>query len=163
MKVLVCAASKYGATSEIASAIGEVLAGKGVEVAVAPPEQVGGIEEFDAVVLGSAVYMGQWMKPVRELAERSAAALATRPVWLFSSGPVGEPPKPADNPVDVSEILQITQARDHQIFSGRLVKKHLSFPDRAMAAAIRAAEGDFRDWAEIRDWAASIADTLLAG
>jgi len=50
------------------------------------------------VVLGSAVYLGQWMKPARELAERSAGAIASRPVWLFSSGPIGEPAKPADKP-----------------------------------------------------------------
>ena len=162
MKVLICAASKYGATSEIAQAVADVLAGRGCEITVLPPQEVGAVEEFDAVVLGSAVYMGRWMKPARELAERSAAALAARPVWLFSSGPVGEPPKPADNPVDVTEILQSTKARDHQIFTGKLVKKHLSFPDRAMASAIRASEGDFRNWAEIREWAAGIADTLLS-
>jgi menaquinone-dependent protoporphyrinogen oxidase len=98
MNVLVSAASKYGATSQIAQAVADVLAAKGLEVTVIPPEKVGPVEEFDAVVQGSAVYMGQWMKPAHELAERQAAALATRPVWLFSSGPVGEPAKPADNP-----------------------------------------------------------------
>src|ERR1035441_6116290 len=87
MKVLVCAASKYGATGEIASAVADVLAEKGLEVTVIPPEQAGAIEQFDAVVLGSAVYMGQWMKPARELVERSAAALAARPGWLFFRGP----------------------------------------------------------------------------
>ena len=162
MKVLVCAASKYGATSEIAQAVADVLAERGCQVTVLPPEKAGAVEEFDAVVLGSAVYMGQWMKPARELAARSADALATRPVWLFSSGPVGEPAKPADNPVDVAKILQATKARDHQIFTGKLVKKHLSFPDRAMASAIRAQEGDFRNWDDIRAWATSIAGTLLA-
>lgn len=160
MKVLVCAATKYGATGEIADAVADVLAEKGLEVTVIPPEQAGAIEQFDAVVLGSAVYMGQWMKPARELVDRSAAALAARPVWLFSSGPVGEPAKPAENPVDVSEILQSTKARDHRVFTGRLARKHLSFPDRAMASAIRAAEGDFRNWAEIRAWAAGIASAL---
>jgi menaquinone-dependent protoporphyrinogen oxidase len=160
MKVLVCAATKYGATGEIADAVADVLAEKGLEVTVIPPEQAGAIEQFDAVVLGSAVYMGQWMKPARELVDRSAAALAARPVWLFSSGPVGEPAKPAENPVDVSKILQSTKARDHRVFTGRLVRKHLSFPDRAMASAIRAAEGDFRNWAEIRAWAAGIASAL---
>jgi menaquinone-dependent protoporphyrinogen oxidase len=79
-----------------------------------------------------------------------------------SSGPIGEPPKPADNPVDVTKILQATKARDHQICTGKLVKKRLSFPDRAMASAIRAQEGDFRNWADIRAWATSVADTLLA-
>ena len=162
MKVLVCAASKYGATSEIAQAVADVLAERGCEVTVLPPEKVGTVEEFDAVVLGSAVYMGQWMKPACELAERSADALAARPVWLFSSGPVGEPAKPADNPVDVTKILQASKARDHQIFTGKLAKKHLSFPDRAMASAIRAQEGDFRNWAEIRAWATGIADALLS-
>ena len=163
MKVLISAASKYGATSEIAQAIADVLAAKGLEVTVVPPAQAGPIEQFDAAVLGSAVYMGRWMKPARELAQRQAAALAARPVWLFSSGPVGEPPKPADNPVDVSTILQSTKARDHQIFTGKLVKKkHLSFPHRAVAAATRVQEGDFRNWDDIRAWAASIADTLLA-
>jgi menaquinone-dependent protoporphyrinogen oxidase len=160
MKVLVCAATKYGATGEIANAVADVLAEKGLEVTVIPPEQAGAIEQFDAVVLGSAVYMGQWMKPARELVDRSAAVLAARPVWLFSSGPVGEPAKPAENPVDVSKILQSTKARDHRVFTGRLVRKHLSFPDRAMASAIRAAEGDFRNWAEIRAWAAGIASAL---
>jgi menaquinone-dependent protoporphyrinogen oxidase len=68
MKVLVCAASKYGATSEIAQAVADLLAKRGLEVTVLPPQEVGAVEEFDAVVLGSAVYMGQWMKPARELA-----------------------------------------------------------------------------------------------
>ena len=64
--------------------------------------------------------------------------------------------------MDVPKILAANRARDHQIFTGKLVRKHLSFPDRAMASAIRAAEGDFRNWAEIREWATSIADTLLS-
>ena len=104
-----------------------MLAERGCEVTVLPPQEVGAVEHFDAVVLGSAVYMGQWMKPARELAERSAAALAARPVWLFSSGRVGEPPKPADNPVDVTKILQSTKARDHQIFTGKLVPCQATF------------------------------------
>jgi len=162
MKVLVCAASKYGATSEIAQAVADVLAERGCQVTVLPPEKAGAVEEFDAVVLGNAVYMGQWLKPARQLAARSAAALAARPVWLFPSGPVGEPAKPADNPVDVTKILQASNARDHQIFPSKLAKKHLSFPDRAVVSAIRAQEGDFRDWAQIRAWATGVGDALLS-
>ena len=69
---------------------------------------------------------------------------------------------PADNPVDVTKILEATNARDHQIFTGKLAKKDLSFPDRAFVSAIRAQEGDFRDWAQIKDWATGVADALLS-
>ena len=89
MKVPACAASKYGATCEIAQALTDVLAQRGCQVTVIPPPEVGAVGDFDAVVLGSAVCMGRRMKPARELAERSAAALAARPTWLFSSGAAG--------------------------------------------------------------------------
>ncbi len=81
---------------------------------------------------------------------------------MFSSGPIGEPAKPAEDPVDVSTILEATEARDHQIFTGKLAKKDLSFPDRAIVSAIRSQEGDFRNWAQIADWARGIADALLS-
>ena len=91
MRVLVTAATKYGATAEVAQMIAEVLADRGLEPTVVPPEQVEGVDGYDAVVLGSAVYAGHWRKPARELVNRCGTALAERPVWLFSSGPVGDP------------------------------------------------------------------------
>jgi hypothetical protein len=50
MKVLVTAASKYGATGEIAQAIGNVLAEYGFDTKVMPPEAVGTFEPYDAIV-----------------------------------------------------------------------------------------------------------------
>ena len=64
--------------------------------------------------------------------------------------------------MNTTKILQATKARDHQIFTGKLIRKHLSFPDRAMASALRAQEGDFRNWAHISTWANGIADALLS-
>jgi menaquinone-dependent protoporphyrinogen oxidase len=111
MKVLVTAATKYGATAEIAQAIGDTLRDHGLDPTVIPPQQVDSLDGYDAVVLGSAVYAGHWLKPARELVDR-AGHLADRPVWLFSSGPVGDPPKPEEDPVDVAEILTATAARE---------------------------------------------------
>ena len=110
MKVLVSAASKHGSTAEIARAIGEVLEDRGLEVALISPEEVQSIEGFDAAVLGSAVYAGHWLKPAMELVERLGEALADVPVWLFSSGPIGDPPKPEEDPVDVAELMEATGA-----------------------------------------------------
>lgn len=170
MKVLVSAASKHGASAEIADAIGEALReeleGLGDEDAVVdviPPERVSSVESYDAAVLGSAVYMGRWLEGARTLAERSAGALGERPVWLFSSGPVGDPPRPSEgDSVDVDEILEATGARDHRVFAGRLDKSALGFAEKAVMVAVRASEGDFRDWEEIREWSREIAATLQA-
>jgi menaquinone-dependent protoporphyrinogen oxidase len=163
MRVLVTAATKHGATGEIAQAIGEVLAEHGLDTTVLAPEQVDTVNDYDAVVLGSAVYAGHWLKPARELVDRTGDVLAARPVWLFSSGPVGDPPKPEEDPVDVGEILQTTKARDHRVFAGKLVKQQLSFPEKAIVSALRVPQGDFRDWTEIKGWASTIGDTLRSG
>ena len=163
MRVLVTAATKYGATAEIGQAIGEVLGEYGLDPTVVPPERVGGLAGFDAVVVGSAVYAGHRLKPARELVDRLGGELAGRPVWLFSSGPVGDPPKPDEDPVDVAEVLAATGAREHRVFAGKRLRKQLSFPERAIVSALRVPEGDFRDWTEIRQWAAGIADDMGAG
>lgn len=67
-----------------------------------PLEEVGPIGGYDAAILGSAVYAGHWLKPAKELVACLAGDLSDRPVWLFSSGPMGEPPKPEEDPVDVA-------------------------------------------------------------
>jgi menaquinone-dependent protoporphyrinogen oxidase len=163
MNVLVTAASKYGATGEIAAAIGEVLTEHGLDATVAPCDQVDTVDGYDAVVLGSAVYAGHWLKAARALVDRAGGALADRPVWLFSSGPIGDPPKPEEDPVDVADIVAATKAREHRVFAGKLVRKQLSFGDKAIAVALRVPEGDFRDWTAIRGWAAEVAASLRPG
>lgn len=162
MKVLVTAASKHAATAEIAQAIGETLAGRGFEVAVLPVEEVAEVRDVDAVVIGSAVYAGHWLNPAKEFIRRNANALSTLPVWLFSSGPVGEPPKPPEEPVDAADMVTTSAAREHRVFPGRLDKSLLGFAERAIVTALHAPEGDYRDWGEIRAWATGIAESLAA-
>ena len=71
--------------------------------------------------------------------------------------------KMGEDPVDVAEILETTRAREHRVFAGKLEKKNLSFPERAILIAFRGMEGDFRDWTEIKSWASKIADALQPG
>jgi menaquinone-dependent protoporphyrinogen oxidase len=129
MRVLVTAASKYGATGEIAQAVADELRAHGIDTAVVAPAEVDGVDAFDAVVLGSAVYAGHWLKAARELVDRSGGTLVARPVWLFSSGTIGDQPKPDEDSVDVAAILAATKARDHRLFAGRLIRKQLHFAE----------------------------------
>ncbi len=94
--------------------------------------------------------------------DRFDAALTAIPVWIFSSGPIGDPPKPDEDPVDVAEIHRRTAAVEHRLFAGKLDKSKLGFAERAIVAALRAPVGDFRDWDEITAWAGGIASALVA-
>jgi menaquinone-dependent protoporphyrinogen oxidase len=161
MRILVASASRHGATREIAAAIGETLAREGLDVDVRDAESVTDVSGYGAVVLGSAVYVGHWLEPARRLVERHGADLAARPTWLFSSGPLGDPPRPAEpDAVRVDDLVAATGAREHRLFAGRLDRSLLGFGERAVVVAVRAREGDFRDWDAIRAWARDIAGGL---
>jgi menaquinone-dependent protoporphyrinogen oxidase len=166
MHILVAAASKHGSTTEIARDIGATLLaaleGDATTVDVRAAEEVTAVDDYDAVVLGSAVYMGHWLEPARRLVDKHGAALAARPTWLFSSGPVGDPPKPDEEPVDVAALVAATDARGHQVFAGKLDRDRLGFAERAVMIALRAPQGDFRDWAAIRAWTSGIAAELAS-
>src|SRR4249920_3834522 len=123
MKVLITTASKHGSTQAIGARIGSVLDARGHEVDVRCPSEVRDVERYDIVVLGSAVYAGHWQKDAKELVQREAPVLRHRPVWLFSSGPVGDPPKPQEVPADVEEVVAATGAFEHHVFAGRIDRK----------------------------------------
>lgn len=163
MRVLVASATRHGATGEIAEAIASTLTARGVNADLQRVEDVADLGGYDAVVLGSAVYIGKWLEPALQFAADHAAELAMRPTWLFSSGPLGDPPRPdAAHAVQVDDLVERTHAREHRLFDGRLDPYQVSFLERTVAKAVRAKAGDFRDWDAIRGWASSIADSLAA-
>jgi menaquinone-dependent protoporphyrinogen oxidase len=162
MNVLVASQTQHGATREIADMIGATIAARGIETDIRDVESVEDVSCYDAIVLGSAVYMGRWMKPAQAFVERHADELRARPTWLFSSGPVGPAPKDAREPVRLDDVVATVRPRGHEVFGGRLERTRLGMFERAVAHLVRASEGDFRDWDAIEDWAATIADDLEA-
>lgn len=85
------------------------------------------------------------------------------PVWLFSSGPVGDPPEPEVDPAEAGAMMIRVGAREHRLFAGKVDKSELGLSERAILAMVRAPEGDFRAWPEIAAWGGEIAASLLAG
>jgi menaquinone-dependent protoporphyrinogen oxidase len=164
-RVLVTAASGHGSTTEIARVIGLTLADRQLAVDIVPPAVVDSVEGYDAVIMGSAVYGGHWLTPAKNLAIQFHDSLAARPVWLFSSGPVGDAcgelvhstdPEPAD----VTRIRQAIGARDHRMFAGKVDPQALSAAQRASLLVHHRMGGDSRDWTVIAQWADSIAADL---
>jgi menaquinone-dependent protoporphyrinogen oxidase len=164
-KVLVAYATKYGATAGIAEKIGEVLSRAGLSTEVLPVDDVSDLTPYEAVVLGSAVYIGQWRKEAARFLEANEETLAGKPVWLFSSGPTGE-----GDPVELmkgwrfpgaqQEVADRIAPHDITIFHGAVDTKKLSFAERLILKGVKAPAGDFRDWEAIASWASAIAEEL---
>jgi menaquinone-dependent protoporphyrinogen oxidase len=162
MRILVSTAGRHGSTAEAATRIaGTLRAGLPADVVMdeLPAAEVGDPTSYDAVVLGSAVYLGRWLDDARKLAERIAAQ-PPRPVWLFSVGPIGDPPKPDVEPAEIGDLVRATHARGHRLFAGRLDRHRLGFGEKAVVMALRVADGDFRDFDAIDAWGTQIATEL---
>ena len=116
-RVLVAYGTKHGATREIAEAIADELrrAGHGVDCMEA--DAATGIDDYDAVVGGSAIYMKRWRSEARRFLKRNARALAVRPLWIFSSGPCGEKRDPRwSEPGKIVAQAERLGAREHVVF-----------------------------------------------
>jgi menaquinone-dependent protoporphyrinogen oxidase len=165
VKVLVAYGTKYGATAEIAERIGEVLRQEGLEADVVRADRAGDLSNYQAVVLGSAVYIGRWRKEAARFLEDKEAALAEKPVWLFSSGPTdeGDPVELMQGwrfPGKLQPIADRIGARDIAIFHGVADPDKMNFIERWMLKNVGASTGDFRDWEAITAWAKAIAEEL---
>ena len=165
MTVLVAYASKRGSTAEIAETIAATLRREGLGVCLERAEDVQSLDPYDAVILGSAVYMKRWRGDARHFLKKHRKALKQTPFWVFSSGPVGDPAK--DNPEwneppKIAEKVEELGGREHVVFGGRLPAEPQGFMEKAMVEGTPRELRDRRDWGEIRDWSHQIAAQLSA-
>ncbi|KAA3660619.1 MAG: flavodoxin [Chloroflexi bacterium] len=162
-KILVAYASKYGATAEIANKIGDVLRDLDLNVDVLPVKQVQDVGVYTAVILGSAVYIGQWRREAVKFLKANEGVLGKRPFFIFSSGPTGEgDPVEMQNgwqmPGKLQPIIERIQPGDIAVFHGAVDTQKLNFIEKWMLNNVKAPAGDFRDWDAITAWATTIAD-----
>jgi menaquinone-dependent protoporphyrinogen oxidase len=172
MTTLVGYASRYGATRGIAERIADTLASAGHPAQARPVQAVGDLVRYDSYVIGSAAYMGSWLREAREFVRINQRLLTTRPLWLFSSGPLGTATTDAkgrdvlvtSEPKEFAEFREALSPRATRVFFGALNPGKLRFSHRAArlipAARALMPEGDFRNWADIDAWATSIASEL---
>ena len=175
MTVLVAYASRHGATQGIAERIAHRLEHRGIRAEAMAAGDVRNATVYDAFVIGSGAYMFHWLGDATRFVKRNRAMLAGRPVWLFSSGPVGTDTVDAkgrdilvaSEPKEFAEFRPILHPRGEQVFFGvfDLEAPPIGIAERVVrhlpAAATNAMPtGDFRDWAAIDAWADKIAADL---
>jgi len=162
MTVHVITASRHGSTADIGEAIAEALRDQGFVVVSEDAHGASLPAAGEPVVLGSAIYMGRWMRPARHLLDQLADEVPARTVFVFSVGPLGDPPQPADAGDDDVERFAAERAPGAPIFRGKLERSSLGRLERVAMGATKAPEGDFRDWEEVEAWAQEIARGLAA-
>lgn len=174
MRVLVCYATRHGATAGIAERIAERLGGSDLSVECRSIDDVDDVDAYDAFVIGASAYMFHWLKQATKFVKRHRSVLASKPVWLFSSGPLGTDLVDDDG----RDVVEVTRPKEFDRLESlvRPVETRVFFgawdPDsppsgmaekvvRLMPAArAEIPAGDFRDWPAIDAWAAGIAATL---
>jgi menaquinone-dependent protoporphyrinogen oxidase len=163
MTTLVAYASKRGSTAEIAETVAATLRRGGIKVSLCSVDEVGSLDPYEAVVVGSAVYMKRWRGDARHFLKRHRKALRKLPFWVFSSGPVGDPA--GDNPEWIEsrrfvEKVEELGARGHAVFGGRVPAEPHGLMEKAMVEGTPEQYRDRRDWDQIRAWAGGVADEL---
>ena len=174
MSTLVAYATRHGSTQGIAERIAERLRAAGLDAEARPVKAVRDPAAYDAFVVGGAAYMFHWMKEASSFTRRYRDVLSSRPLWLFSSGPLGTETTDQEGrdvletsePREFPEIRAMLHPRDVRVFFGAFdaQRKAIGFSERfvMMMPAARAAfpQGDFRDWPRIEAWADGIASEL---
>jgi menaquinone-dependent protoporphyrinogen oxidase len=173
-RVLVAYASAHGSTEGIAKSIGGRLTGAGYAVEVRAVDTIEYLDRYDAVVLGSAIHNREWLPAAFAFAERHAAELKRRPVWIFSVSSLGETSSFFGSTVsrimrrvrkgreteEMAELRRDVGPRDHRHFAGAVAREHWGRLGTVFLRAFGGRFGDHRDWADVHAWADGIAKEL---
>lgn len=157
MRTLVAYASKHGSTWEVAEAIAAALRERGLEADLYDAAQApSSLEGYDAVVLGSSIYMGRLHADARRFIKRNHEALRERRVAIFALGYLEESQR-ASSEMQLRKALEsLPDVEPDQVtvFGGRIDPSQLHFPFSKMPAQ------DARDWDEIDRFAADFAGSV---
>ncbi|WP_172120846.1 flavodoxin domain-containing protein [Actinomyces faecalis] len=163
MKILLTCSSRHGATDSVAEVIAERLREADLVVDLAKPEDVTDVSDYDAFILGSAVYMTHWTPEAVDFTTRFRQELKGHPVWAFSVGLSGLLQGEISDPHRIGPVLLAIDPEDHKTFAGRFDPAQLSLRERTIARMGGASEGDYRDFDAVRQWADEIVTSLKAG
>jgi len=160
-RVLVAYSSVHGSTAEIGRAVAFTLGRAGLDVVSMPAINVRDVSGYHAVVVGSAVYGGNWRPEADYLLQRFGLQLFQKDVWLFQSGPLGVSARGIAQslPAGVAVYAGYLRVKGVATFGGKLGELAATPLSRLLVR--RGLAGDYRDFAEIRRWAECIARTIM--
>ena len=161
---LIAYATKYGTTKEIAEEILDILTENGIECDLINVMETGTIDAYDAVILGSPVYMGKMLVEARDFCQKYMPFLAHKWFAIFVDGISCCPPGENSERTlfaAIDEMKDYVNPTEKKVFSGSLNPSVLTEADAQIADMVHPPVGDFRDHEAIRTWAREIASAIL--
>ncbi|HPE58074.1 MAG TPA: flavodoxin domain-containing protein [Bacteroidales bacterium] len=164
-RIAVIYASKYGSTKEIAEIIAGELNLKDYQVTLYAAHPGINLNNFDVVILGSALYMGKWRSDAVMLLKENMDILSKKAVWLFVSGPTGDGDAEMLSegkivPDNIKPIINRISPKGLAVFHGNLDMKELNIVERILVKMVKAPLGDFRKKESIQHWTIEIIKKL---
>ena len=160
-RTLIAYASRAGSTAEVAEAVGVVLREHGIDADVRSVKDVADLAGYDALILGSAIWAGKPLPEMRRFVADHGDAMAGMPVAYFILCDLLREDTPANRQTAVGYLTPLRELHEpvsEGLFAGRrdFSKVH-PFLSWVLKHVLRLVEGDFRDWDQIRAWAATVA------
>ncbi len=162
-RILIAYASKCGSTGEVAQAIGQSLCDKGALVDVRPVKAVTSVDGYRAILVGSAIRMGQWLPEAVDFLKKNQARLSQMPTAFFTvhmHNVDDSSESQTARATYVAPVRQLVTPSAEAFFAGKIELARMSFFDRLITQAIKSKDEDLRDWPKIRAWAQGLPLTL---
>jgi menaquinone-dependent protoporphyrinogen oxidase len=166
-KVLIAYASRCGSTSGVADVVGQVLCGTGTSIDVRLVGNVHDLDQYQSVIVGSAIRMGRWLPEAIDFVKKHRDALQQVPTAYF----VVCITMKDDTAANRSKVLAYLdpvrketpqlQPADIGLFAGAVDFSKLSFVYKSVLKAKGVTEGDFRNWTSVRTWAVGVRPAIL--
>jgi len=162
-RILVIYASGLGSTAEIAVAIGETLGNNGVSVDVKPIQENPRIEDYQTVLLGSAVRHGNWLPEAVDFVKANQGILNKLPLALFTvhiTNLGNDSASVQNRKAFLNQVRPLLQPVDEVFFAGKFDRRGAALLLPGLLAHF-VPTMDFRDFKKVRAWTESIRPRLV--
>jgi menaquinone-dependent protoporphyrinogen oxidase len=164
-RTLIAYASRAGSTAEVAEFLGDVLRTAGLDVDVRSVKDAADITSYDSLVLGTAIWAGKPLPEMRRFVADQRDALSGKPVAYFIQCDLLREDTPANRQIALGYVLPLRELHEPVnvgLFAGRrdfsAVHPLLKW---VLMHVLRLAEGDWRDWEQMKAWAGTVAGQLV--
>jgi menaquinone-dependent protoporphyrinogen oxidase len=159
-RVLVTYATRAGSTIEVADTIALEISKQGYLVDLMHVENVKFISIYSAVVIGSAIRMGNVTPEIKKFVEEQKMELQNTPTAYFINCLTLKDDTPENREAVkpyLASLRDLVEPVAEGYFAGKMDYSKLTPFSRFLAKrVVKAPEGDFRNWEEIKSWASEL-------